>query len=334
MAKARKRTTTAASEPPQSTWDDWMPLEAASAHIQQVVGGEHLAAEDLRLRFLSGDVEAQRRRVTPGEGIEIISLTPETFKGLDTLSDDLGPVLRSSPFHGDNIFLRRTDVYRIWPTAGADWMPPSAALLHIQQVVGGHELATEDLRLRIVSGDVEAQDRRVTPGEGMEVMPLTLEAFKAPSDDLGPLFRSRPFQGHNIFLRRSDVYRVWPIRLAEPASPPDEQPPKQLPTKRPKGIGPRAWLVAREVDALMREGGKNSKWNRPRRSAQNDSRADRRKGQGSAELADSGHGSRLFAQTWSHRPLTGSCRATGQTCANLRALARVPRIVCEGYAEP
>jgi hypothetical protein len=30
--------------------------------------------------------------------------------------------------------------------------------------------------------------------------------------------------------------------------------------KRPKGVGPRAWLVAREVDALMREGGKDSKW--------------------------------------------------------------------------
>ena len=48
-------------------------------------------------------------------------------------------------------------------------------------------------------------------------------------------------------------------RLAEPASP-TEQPSNQLPTKRPKGVGPRAWLVAREVDALMREGGKGSKW--------------------------------------------------------------------------
>jgi hypothetical protein len=264
MAKARKRSTIADSEPPQSTWDDWMPLEAATAHIQQVVGGEQLAAEDLRLRFLSGDVEAQHRRVTPGEGIEIIPLTPEAFGGLDDLSDDLGPLLRSRPFHGHNIFLRRADVYRIWPTAGADWMPLSAALPHIRQVVGGHELAEGDLRLHLVSGDVEAQDRRVTPGKGIEILPLTLEAFKgldAFSDDLGSVIRSRlPFHGHNIFLRRADVYRVWPTRPTEPTSPPHEPPSKQLPTKRPKGVGPRAWLVAREVDALMREGGKGSKW--------------------------------------------------------------------------
>ena len=144
MAKARKRTTVAGSEPPQSTSDGWMPLEAASAHIQQVVGGEQLAAEDLRLRLVSGDVEAQCRLVTPGEGIETIPLTPEAFKGLGTLSEDLGPVIRGSlPFHGHNIFVRRGDVYRIWPTGGADWMPVSAALLHIQQVAGGEQLAKE-----------------------------------------------------------------------------------------------------------------------------------------------------------------------------------------------
>jgi hypothetical protein len=120
MAKARKRTIIADSEPPQSTWDDWMPLEAASAHIQQVLGGEQLAAEDLRLRLASGEVEAQHRRVTPGKGIEIIPLMPDVFKGRGALSDDLGPVIRSSPFQGHNIFVRRADVYRIWPTAGAD----------------------------------------------------------------------------------------------------------------------------------------------------------------------------------------------------------------------
>ena len=127
MAKARKRTTVAGSEPPQSTWDGWMPLEAASAHIQQVVGGEQLGAEDLRLRLVSGDVEAQRRLVTPGEGIETIPLTPEAFKGLGTLSeDDLGPVIRSSlPFHGHNVFVRRGDVYRIWPIVGTAEKQPA-----------------------------------------------------------------------------------------------------------------------------------------------------------------------------------------------------------------
>ena len=80
MAKAPKRTTIADSKPLQSTPNDWMPLTDAFQHIQQVVGGEQLAEEDLRLRLESGDVEAQERRVTPGEGIDIIPLTPEDFK--------------------------------------------------------------------------------------------------------------------------------------------------------------------------------------------------------------------------------------------------------------
>ena len=79
MAKAPKPTTIADSEPLQSTPDDWMPLTDAFLHIQQVVGGEQLAEEDLRLRLESGDVEVQERRVTPGEGIDIIPLTPEDF---------------------------------------------------------------------------------------------------------------------------------------------------------------------------------------------------------------------------------------------------------------
>jgi hypothetical protein len=87
-----------------------MPHSAASAHIEQVVGEGLVAAEDLRLRILSGDVEAQQRRVTPGAGIEIIPLTPESFKVSDALSDDLGPFSRSFPLEGHNIFLRRADV--------------------------------------------------------------------------------------------------------------------------------------------------------------------------------------------------------------------------------
>jgi hypothetical protein len=161
MAKAPKRTTIAASEPPRLMWNDWMPLSAAFAHIQQVVGDEQLGAEDLRLRLVTGEVEAQERRVTPGGGIEIIPLTPEAFKYRNALFDDL-------------------------------------------------------------------------------------------SDDLGPILRSRPipFHGRNIFLRRADVYRVWPTRPTEPASQPDERPSKQLPPMPPKGIGRKTWLVGRAVWAL------------------------------------------------------------------------------------
>jgi hypothetical protein len=235
-----------------------MPHSAASAHIEQVVGDGLIAAEDLRLRLLSGDVEAQQRRVTPGAGIEIIPLTPESFEVSDALSDDLGPFSRSFPLHGHNIFLRCADVYRLWPIGGDDWMPHSAASAHIEQVVGDGLLAAEDLRLRLLSGDVEAQDRRVTPGAGTEIIPLTPEDLKGR---YVLSFSGIPrLLGQNIFLRRADVYRAWPMRLAEPASPQDEQRSKRLPTARPKGLGPRAWLVAREVDALIREGGKGSNW--------------------------------------------------------------------------
>jgi hypothetical protein len=246
MTKTPERILIADSKPPG--WDDWMTHDAASAHIQQVVGSKQYAKEDLRLRLASGDVEAQERRVTPGKGIEVIPMTPDQFKG---------PHL---PLSGQGeIFVRRTDVYRIWPIAGTDWMSFSAVSERIQQVVGGGSLAGEDLRLRLASGDVEAQRRQVTPGKGIEIIPLTPEDFKHryfPS-----LYRFRLVFGDELFLRRADVERAWPIAGdAEPASPPDEQPTKQLPTKRPRGIGPRVWLVAREVDALMREGGKGSKW--------------------------------------------------------------------------
>jgi hypothetical protein len=49
------------------------------------------------------------------------------------------------------------------------------------------------------------------------------------------------------------------MRLTEPASPPEEQAVaqlRQLPTRRPQGLGPKAWLAAQEVYKLRREGGK------------------------------------------------------------------------------
>ena len=113
MAKAPKRTTIADSKPVQSTADDWMPLIAAFLHIQQVVGGEELAEEDLRLRIASADVEVQDRRVTPGEGIDIILLKPEDFPyGLlfPRLPENISYLHREAHLR-DNL-LRRVDRFR------------------------------------------------------------------------------------------------------------------------------------------------------------------------------------------------------------------------------
>jgi hypothetical protein len=154
-------------------------------------------------------------------------------------------------------------------------MALNAAFLHIQQVAGGEELAEEELRLRLESGDVEALERLVTPSKGIDIIPLAPEDFqngllfpRLPErvselhreahrrDNLLRRVERLRSDGHNFFLRRADVYRVWPIRLVEPASSPDEQRSKQLPTTRPKSLGPKAWLAAQEVYKLRREGGK------------------------------------------------------------------------------
>jgi hypothetical protein len=179
MAKAPKPSTHADSGSLQST-HDWMPHSAAFLHIQQVVGGgEQLAAEDLRLRFLSGDVEAQNRRVTPG-GIDIIPLTPEFFRDTDRAENHL------------------------------------SALSDSTEAAGG---LTRDFALPF---------RRITG-----------ESF----------FGLSPLDGHNIFLRRADVYRIWPI--GGEAKKPREA---ALPRTRPTGIGPKAWLTANKVWELWREG--------------------------------------------------------------------------------
>jgi hypothetical protein len=144
MAKALQRTTVADSKPLQSTPNDWMPLDDAFQHIQQVAGGEQLAEEELRLRLESGDVEAQERRVTPGEGIDIITLSPEDFQNgllFPRLPKRIGSLHREAHLRdnllrrvdryrsaGHNFFLRRADVYRIWPIVGAAEKPRQAAL--------------------------------------------------------------------------------------------------------------------------------------------------------------------------------------------------------------
>ncbi len=142
MAKAPKHITNPRSKPLQSTPDDWMPLTDAFLHIQQVVGGEQLAEEDLRLRLVAGEVEMIERRVTPGEGIDTLPLAPEDFKPQYGLLFYTVPELQSYidyhisflrrveslRFHGRNFFLRRADVYRIWPIAGGAKKPRKAAL--------------------------------------------------------------------------------------------------------------------------------------------------------------------------------------------------------------
>jgi hypothetical protein len=129
-----------------------------------------------------------------------------------------------------------------------DWMPDSAAIAHIQQVVGRRQLAEEDLRVRLESGDVEAQYRWADPGYGINIRPMAPEEFKDPSI----LSRSGlPLPGGDIvFLRRADVYRIWRLRGVV------DRPRQALPTRRPKGLGPKAWLAAQEVYELRREGGK------------------------------------------------------------------------------
>jgi hypothetical protein len=109
-------------------------------------------------------------------------------------------------------------------------MALTAAFLHIQQVAGGEELAEEELRLRLESGDVEALERRVTPGKGIEIIPLAPEDFQNGllfprlPERISDLHREAHRQnillrrverlrldGRNFFLRRADVYRMWPI---------------------------------------------------------------------------------------------------------------------------
>jgi hypothetical protein len=146
-------------------------------------------------------------------------------------------------------------------------MPVADAFVHIQQVVGGHELAEEELRQRLVSGDLEAQDRYAIRGEGIEIIPLAPKDFKPPHGLLFypiPGLTSWPYSdyrelpravlmqqllGHNIFVRGAGVYRIWPIGG-------NAEKPQQvaLPTKRPHELGRKAWLAASKVWELWREG--------------------------------------------------------------------------------
>jgi hypothetical protein len=113
----------------------------------------------------------------------------------------------------------------------------------------------------------------VTPGEGIETIPLRPEDFKdgllfprVPKLDGDINFRSLLHEAHrrdnllrridryrsdgcNFFVIRKHVHRVWPI--AGEAKKPREA---ALPRTRPKGIGPKAWLAANKVWELWRDG--------------------------------------------------------------------------------
>ncbi|HZZ26124.1 MAG TPA: hypothetical protein VFE60_27820 [Roseiarcus sp.] len=150
-------------------------------------------------------------------------------------------------------------------------MPLADAFQHIQQIVGGAQLAEEDLRLRLESGEVEVQDRLVTPGEGIGIKPLSPEDFqngllfpRLPKR-IGSLHREAHLRdnllrrldryrsaGHNFFVRRSDIFRIWPIG-GEAKNPRKVA----LPTTRPKGIGPKVWLATNKVWELWSEGNRS-----------------------------------------------------------------------------
>jgi hypothetical protein len=148
-------------------------------------------------------------------------------------------------------------------------MPLIAAFLHIQQVAGGEELAEEELRQRLESGDVEALERRVTQGKGTDTITPAPEDFQN-----GPLFPRHPehisdlhreahrrdnllrrverlgSDGRYFFLRRAHVYRVWPSAADDTDKPQQTA----LPATRPKGIGHKVWLAANKVWELWCEG--------------------------------------------------------------------------------
>ena len=88
----------------------------------------------------------------------------------------------------------------------------------------------------------EASDVAAVSGSASRPGPLKFP----PNPNVGDTYKHWVWDGEKWAAR-------WgPAPAAEAA--------KQLPPTRPKDIGPRPWLCAREVYALTREGGKDSKW--------------------------------------------------------------------------
>jgi hypothetical protein len=128
------------------------------------------------------------------------------------------------------------------------------AYTHVQQVLGSWRLAAVDITQRLASGEVDAQDLFAVPGKGIEIKPLTAEDWKgvvANADADGMWFPGYwPLHGHSIFLRRADVYRIWP-KHTETGAPEALIP---LPARRPEDIPLLVWDVMKAIVRTRRPG--------------------------------------------------------------------------------
>jgi hypothetical protein len=110
MAKAPKRSTPTDDELRDELryWPEWMDFGEAQLHVADIVGGFGTAAEALRRRIISGDIEIQS---------ESGNLKPEDFRAATV--DMFGLLSLAFDIRDYGVRLRRVDVYRIWPTR---WM--------------------------------------------------------------------------------------------------------------------------------------------------------------------------------------------------------------------
>jgi hypothetical protein len=110
VAKAPKRSTPTDDELRDELryWPEWMDFGEAQLHVADIVGGLGTAAEALRRRIISGDIEIQS---------ESGNLKPEDFRAATV--DMFGCLSLAFDVRDYGVRLRRADVYRIWPTR---WM--------------------------------------------------------------------------------------------------------------------------------------------------------------------------------------------------------------------
>ena len=110
MAKAPKRSTPTDDELRDELryWPEWMGFSEAQRHVEDIVRGDKTAAEALRRRIISGDIEIQS---------DIGNLKPEDFRA--ATCDMFGRLSLEVDIHDYGVRLRRADVYQFWPTR---WM--------------------------------------------------------------------------------------------------------------------------------------------------------------------------------------------------------------------
>jgi hypothetical protein len=106
-----------------------------------------------------------------------------------------------------------------------------------------------------------ARDSMVNPQNRRDVLQVVFESQepKRSENIQGGIY------GYTFLFHRDDLAAIWPgviASLTPPAAPtaaavptePTAVTAKALPETRPKGIGPKVWLAAKEVFALQREG--------------------------------------------------------------------------------